>query len=79
MEGTVDLTPVYTLPKLRQLRLDGVTLSTLSGIEGLKSLTELTLTRVSGVTDYAPLIGLTKLKALYTDKPDDIPEGVPVQ
>ena len=79
MEGTVDLTPVYTMPSMRQLHLDGVTLGTLSGIEGLQALTELTLLRVSGITDYSPLSGLTKLKVLYTDTPERMPEGLPVQ
>lgn len=79
MEGTVNLTPVYGMPKLKQLRVYGVTLSTLSGVEGLNALTELTLIKVSGITDYAPLAGLTKLKALYTDTPEKMPEGLPIQ
>ncbi len=79
MEGTIDLTPAYTLPKLTKLSLNGVTVSTLTGIEGLKALVDLTIIRVKGITDYTPLSGLKKLKALHTDVPELMPEGMPVQ
>jgi len=79
MEGTLDLSLLSALPKLGQLHLDGVTLSTLSGIESLTALTELTLVRVSGIKDFTPLCGLAKLKALYTDMPERMPEGLPLQ
>ena len=79
LRTTVDLTPVFTLSKLKHLSLINMQITSVDGIERLTALTDLPLYQIQGVQDYSPLSRLKKLTAVSTDIPEKLTADLPIQ